>query len=190
MAHTDIKEETKEHLSDMVALDEHVLEAVKRQLESEMVQADPDAQLLLLETSDILQRHVAQLTAMVELQDAETRGGLKSLLTSILGNVAGLYNQVRSEAASRAVRDTYTAINLVSAGLLAMKTFGLMVGKEQISGLAYQQMREILPLLMKFNHRLAYIVARETAETLKLPYDPAIPQRVENATQRIWRGED
>lgn len=186
----DIQNETKQHLSDMAALEKHILDAVDKQLEVEEVKNDGDALTVLSKTKDMLTRHVAQLEAMAEAQDAETRTSMKALFTRFLGNVAGIYNSVRSDEASRALRDTYTALNLMSASLTAMKTFGLVVGKESISKLAYEQMRELLPLIMEFNTKLPYVVAREIAAKDGLPYDVAIPQRVEKATQRIWNHED
>ena len=186
---TDIKADTKQHLSDMVALEEHILEAVKLQLSVDEVKRDADAVALLTRTEALYARHLEQMKLMVAQQDAETRTGLKSLLTSFLGDLAGLYNHVRTDGAARAIRDTYTALNLTSASLTALKTFGLIVGKEPISKLAYEQMRDLFPLIVEFNKRLPYVVARESAAALGLPFDIAVPQRVENATQRIWNGE-
>ncbi len=114
---------------------------------------------------------------MGEALDAQTRATMKSMFTRFMGNLTGLYNQIRADEAARAVRDTYTALNLLAASLTALKTFGLCVGQEAISKLAYKQ-------------KLPYGVARERAEKDGLVYDPAIPQRVENATQRIWNGRD
>ena len=187
---TDIKSETKQHLSDMTALDKHMLEAIEGQLGVEAIQKDPDAFALLSRTRDILKSHIDQMEIMVEAQDAQTRTSLKSVLTRFLGNIAGAYNHTRPDQASRAMRDTYTALNLNAASLTALKTFGLAVGKEAISKLAYEQMREILPLIMDFNKKLPYVVAREIAESDGIAYDPAIPERVEKATQRIWNHED
>jgi hypothetical protein len=187
---TDIKADTKQHLSDMVALDEHILEAVTHQLGVDKVKEDADALALLTRTQAMYARHIEQMKTMVELQDAETRTSLKSILTSFLGDIAGLYNHMRTAGAARAIRDTYTALNLTSASLTALKTFGLIVGKEPISKLAYEQMRDLFPLIMEFNKRLPYVVARETAAALKVPFNSAVPERVENATQRIWNGKD
>lgn len=187
---TDIQDETRQHLSDMSALDKHILDAVEGQLGVEAIQQDPDALYLLSQTRDVLTRHIAQMEAMVEAQDAKTRTSLKSMLTRFLGNIAGAYNHTRPDQAARAVRDTYTALNLNSASLVALKTFGLSVGKEAISKLAYQQLRDILPLIMEFNKKLPYVVAREISQNDGLAYDNAIPARVEKATQRIWNGED
>ena len=186
---TDIQSETKQHLSDMIALQTHVLDAVEHQLGTEAITKDPDAAILLRETQAVYTRHIAQMEAMVEQQDAETRASLKSMITGFMGDLAGMYNKLRSEGAARAIRDTYTALSLTAASLTALKTFGLMVGREAVSKLAYEQMKDICPLIERFSHRLPYIVARETAANDNLPYDEAIPQRVENATRRIWRGE-
>ncbi len=187
---SDIQSETKQHLSDMAALEKHILDAVEKQIEVDEVKKDIEALGLLSKTKEMLTRHVGQLEAMAEAQDAETRTSMKALFTRFLGNVAGVYNSIRSDEASRAIRDTYTALNLMSASLTAMKTFGLVVGKESISKLAYEQMRELLPLIMEFNTKLPYIVAREIAAKDGLPFDIAVPQRVEKATQRIWNHED
>lgn len=187
---TEIQGETKQHLSDLVALESHILEAVEHQIGTDNIKKDADALMLLQETHAMLSRHSEELDALVIAQDAETRTGIKNLFTGFLGNIAGLYNKVRGEEATRAIRDTYTALSLLSVSLTALKTFGLMVGKPDISKLAYEQMRDLLPLIMKINHRLPYIVARDVAERSGMPYDVAVPERVEKATQRIWNRED
>lgn len=181
-----VQSKTTQHLSDMAGAQKHVLEAVESQLETTSVKESPEAFAVLSETRDLLGKHVRELEILSERYDTETKAGLKKLFTNVLGNLAGAYNHLRGEGAARAVRDTYTALNLLNASLLALKTFGLMVSHPDISKTAYDQMAEICPLIVKFNEAMPYVVARETSKDLEIPYVASLPDKVKESTQKLW----
>ena len=183
---TTIQSKTTQHLSDMAGAQKHILEAISSQLETSAVKESPEASAILSETKLLLRKHVRELEALSDRYDAETKAGIKKLFTNVLGNLAGAYNHMRGEGATRAVRDTYTALNLLSASLLALKTYGLMVSQPDISKAAYDQLTEICPLVVKFNQTLPFVVARETAKDLGLPYAPGLAEKVKESTQKLW----
>ena len=183
---TTIQSKTTQHLSDMAGAKKHVLEAITSQLETDSVKETPEASAILSETKLLLKKHIRELEALSHRYDAETKAGIKKLFTNVLGNLAGAYNHLRGEGATRAVRDTYTALNLLSASLLALKTYGLMVSQPDISKTAYDQLAEICPLVVKFNKTLPFVVARETSKELGLPYASALPEKVRESTQKLW----
>ena len=163
----------------MAGAQKHVLEAVESQLETDSVKENPEAFAVLSETRNLLGKHIRELELLSERYDTETKAGLKKLFTNVLGNLAGAYNHLRGEGAARAVRDTYTALNLLNASLLALKTFGLMVSHPD-------QMAEICPLVVKFNEAMPYVVARETSKDLGIPYVASLPDKVKESTQKLW----
>lgn len=181
-----IQSDTTKHLSDLVAANKHILEAVESQLSTTAVKENPEAHMLLAETGTLLQKYIRELDIVAEQYDTETKASLKKLFTNVLGNLAGAYNHLRGEGAARAVRDTYTALNLLNASLLALKTFGLMVNNAHISKLAYDQMVELCPLIVKYNKTIPFVVARETAKEDGVPYDSSVPARVLESTQKLW----
>lgn len=181
-----IRTETTKHLSDLVAANKHILEAVESQLDTSAVKRIPEAMSILTDTASLLRKYINELHHMNSAYDSDIKAGLKKLFTNVLGNLAGAYNHLRDEGAARAVRDTYTSLALLNASLLALKTFGLTVKNTQISKLAYDQLAELCPLIEKYNQTIPYVVARETALEDGLVYDADIPRRVCESTQKLW----
>ena len=181
-----IRTETTKHLSDLVAANKHILEAVESQLDTSAVKRIPEAMSILTDTASLLRKYINELHHMNSAYDSDIKAGLKKLFTNVLGNLAGAYNHLRDEGAARAVRDTYTSLALLNASLLALKTFGLTVKNTQISKLAYDRLAELCPLIEKYNQTIPYVVARETALEDGLVYDADIPRRVCESTQKLW----
>src|SRR5690606_8342379 len=105
-----------DYVTDMAAVEKHILEAVERQVGARDTKDFPEALAVLSAVKGTLSRHVSALEAY-----NETTGGgdlkerLKEAVTGALGVAAGIYDKIRQEdQVSRMVRDTYTALGLAT----------------------------------------------------------------------------
>lgn len=180
-----IQTELGMHLSDLNAMLSHFSSVVEEQLEVSLKGKYTSLQLnqklfsMLVKQKTVVERQCEKYAGTIQT-------GGKEALTDFLGVAAGLYNRFRSYPESRALRDNYTALSLLAASLTSLKTYGLMVGEEAVSKMAYDMLEEICPLIKEFSHRMPEIIARESAEREGIAYRPEVADRVTNAVKRCW----
>ena len=170
------------HLSDLTAFLNQFESIVSQQLDHEILGAEECHQRL----HKLLKRHLGRLHAACEIYATDLQTTPKDILTNFLGAAAGLYNKHRDYPQTRALRDNYTALGMLAASYTALKTYSLMLGREDISLMAYEGLQDVCPMIIEFSNRMPEIVARETARKEGLAYDKATVDRVTNAVERCW----
>jgi hypothetical protein len=158
----DNKEALRPYVADMVAVEKHILEAVERQRNDDDVKQFPEALQLVDRVESVLKSHVQSLEG--QLQGAPgggAAGAVKQAVTGVLGAIAGVYDKVRKDTASRALRDDYTALSLasVSYGMLHATALGLSQGT--VAELAKSNLEEVNSLIMELGLVMPRIVLKE-----------------------------
>lgn len=179
-----------DYVTDMLAVEKHILEAVERQLESDATARYVDARSTLGTVKNTLSRHVSALEAYNEASEG---GGLKETLkeamTGALGVAAGLYDRVRNEdKVSRMIRDTYTALGLASISYHMLHTTALGLKNQRLADLALSHLKDLSPLVVELSKVVCLVVAHELADEDKTLDATVGPEAVRN-TQRAWDGE-
>jgi hypothetical protein len=171
----------------MVAVEKHILEAVERQRNDDDIKEFPDALSLVGRTESVLKNHVETLNRHLEgYSGGGAAGAVKQAVTGVLGAIAGIYDKVRKDTASRALRDDYTALSLasVSYGMLHATALGLSQGT--VAELAKSHLEEINSLIMEINLTLPRIVLKELALEGYSVDTGAADQAVKNL-EETWR---
>jgi hypothetical protein len=158
----DNKEALRPYVADMLAVEKHILEAVERQRNDDDVKQFPEALQLVGRVESMLKSHVQSLEG--QLQGAPgggAAGAVKEALTGVVGAIAGVYDKVRKETASRALRDDYTALSLasISYGMLHTTALGLLQGT--VAELAKSNLEEVNSLIMELGLVMPRIVLKE-----------------------------
>lgn len=107
----------KKRLSDQLALERHILEAVERQRGEDSLRENLEANKVVIEIEQVLKSHVATLETLADEYGAGTSSLLKKAVTELAGVAAGLYDKVRDQEVSRMIRDDYTALSLAAMGV-------------------------------------------------------------------------
>jgi hypothetical protein len=160
----DNKEALRPYVADMVAVEKHILEAVERQRNDDDIKQFPDALQLVGRLETTLKSHVQALDALAEkFAGGGAASAVKEAVTGVLGAIAGLYDKVRKDTASRALRDDYTALSLasVSYGMLHASALGLSQGTT--AELAKSHLVELNALIMELGLLLPRVVLKELA---------------------------
>jgi hypothetical protein len=158
----DNKEALRPYLADMVAVEKHILEAVERQRNDDDIKQFPDALQLVGRVESVLKSHVQTLNDQLEgYSGGGAAGAVKQAVTGVLGAIAGVYDKVRKDTASRALRDDYTALSLasVSYGMLHATALGLSQGT--VAELAKSHLVEINSLIMALGLATPRVVLKE-----------------------------
>lgn len=175
------------YVNDMIALDKHIVEALERQHADSRVKDDAQAIDLVEKAKSTFSRHASELETHVPRLGSETGAAVKQAVTSALGVAAGLYDKVRKDPVSRMLRDDYVAFNLASVSYTMLHTTGLALRDKAVADLALKQLQEIVPLIMRVNEIIPYIVADELTDEGTI-YTNAAPEAVTN-TQAAWKHE-
>lgn len=179
--------DTEPVITSIAGMNRAVLEAIHAYLELPEVKGDPSTLQLFKEIELTLNRHSVGLGALAAVRDIQTTEELKAAFGGILGSLAGLYSQLRTQPAERAVRDTYTALSHLNICYLSLKTQGLTLGDERTSKTAYAHFSELTDLIVKLADQMVAVTHRITAHQHETAYDVAVIERVNKAAHRAWR---
>jgi uncharacterized protein YukE len=181
------KDTIQHYVTDMIATEKHIQEAVKRQIDDESVKQQPEASQLVNRIAMVLQSHISQL----EHHSEQLGGGsssIKDAVTSTLGVMAGLYDKVRSKQVSRMLRDDYTALNLAAISYTMLHTTALALNDRMTADVALRNLKDITPLVTQINEVIPQVVARELRED-----HPSISttsgQEATRNTQEAWSAD-
>lgn len=187
MDRTDI---LNDYVTDMAAVEQHILDAVERQLASDATQKYPDAVRVLSDLKSALQSHVKSLETYNEnTKDGGVKEAVKEAVTGALGVAAGFYDQIRStDKVSRMIRDSYTATSLAAVSYHMLYTTALGLKATDLSGLALRNLRDLTPLLVDLSKVVCTVVAAELADEDKVIDSSVAPQAIAD-TQEAWSAE-
>jgi hypothetical protein len=181
-------EAIRKHVSDMLAVERHILEAIGRQRDDGKVQETPEVNELLIRIERVVSGHVQMLERLVSDYGSTLEAGVKMALTRVLGVAAGIYDMVRDQKLSRMLRDDYTVLSLSAMSYTAMHTFGLTVSEDRVADLALRHLKNVTPLLIEISKVLPLVVAQEVAEEQESPADLDAGRRAVENTHAAWTG--
>jgi hypothetical protein len=174
------------YVTDMAAVETHIQEAVERQLNTDDINDYPEARRVLQQLHDTLGRHVTALEGVID----QTKGGnvkeaVKEAIGNVLGFAAGMYNKVRTDKASRAVRDTYTATSLAAISYHMLHTTALGLKDQRVANMAVSHLKDLAPLLVELSKVVCHVVAKELAAEDKI-FDGTVGNQAVQNTQEAW----
>lgn len=188
---TDTADERKEtiqhYVSDMLATEKHIHEAIKRQADDESVKQLPAASQLVTQIAMVLQSHINQLEQHLEKLGGSSTG-LKDAVTSTLGVMAGLYDKVRSKQASRMLRDDYTALSLAAISYTMLHTTALALNDSKTADVALHNLKDITPFITQISQVIPQVVTRELSED-HANLSMSSGQEATRNTQAAWSAE-
>jgi hypothetical protein len=180
------QEDLRPYVADMSAVVKHIEEAVARQKDDDDFKKIPQAldlvsrlDLVLLSQGKALENHLDKFPG------GGVAGAVKSTVTSALGLFAGLYDKVRSETASRGLRDDYTALSLAAVSYTMLYTSALALNESSTADLALRGLKELTPFIMQINEVIPQAVVSELKADGKT-FDASVLQRVQRETQAAW----
>jgi ferritin-like metal-binding protein YciE len=177
------------YLTDMHAVESHILEAVERQLEGDAIKSYPEATRVVRTLQTTLTRHTNALKATLEAREGNSvKGALKEALADTLGFVAGLYDRVRDDKVSRMIRDDYTATSLAAVSYHMLHTTALGLKNTEVANMALRNLKDLTPILVDLSKVVCEVVAKELAAEDKVFDGTVGPQAVLN-TQEAWSGD-
>jgi hypothetical protein len=181
------QESLKGHISDMMAVTEHILEAVRRQLEDNDVKSSPQTQSLLSRVEQTLQMQVTSLRTQLERFGTVSTNPIKEAFSQVTGAMAGLYDKVRPQTVSRMLRDDYTAMSLAVVANSMLHTTALCVNDSDCAQVAQNNMSQLASLIIQLGEAVLPEVERELAAEHRV--QPGASQTALANVRRIWSSD-
>lgn len=158
----DNREALRPYVADMAAVEKHILEAIERQRNDDDIKQFPDAHQLVGRIESVLKSHVQSLESHIQgYSGGGAAATVKEAVTGVLGVFAGLYDKVRKDTASRALRDDYTALSLAAVSYSMLHATALGLSQGTAAELALRNLKELTPLLMELGLVIPSVVVKE-----------------------------
>lgn len=175
----------QQYVSDMLAVEQHVHEAIRRQEEDESVHRFPEASSLISRAEATLDNHIEALEYRLEQLGGDAAGPVKEAVTSVLGVAAGLYDKVRDEKVSKMLRDDYTALSLMAISYHMLHTTGLALHDRPTADLALRHLKDWTPIITDLSHVVHKVVVAELEDD-DFTVDRSVADESERITQEAW----
>ena len=185
----DNREEIRPYVADMAAVERHILEALERQRKDDTYKDYPQALGLIDRLAGLLKTHVENLeTHLGSLPGGGVAAAVKETVTGVLGGLAGVYDKVRKEEVSRALRDDYTALSLATISYTMLHSTALGLRQGTTAEIALRNLKELTPILIELSQIIPAVVLKELSfEGYDIDFSLS-PQAVRD-TQEAWSRE-
>ena len=185
---SDRKETLQQYVSDMLALERHIHEAVRRQRDDEKVGQHLQAQQLISRIESTLDEHIEHLEQHLESLGGEPAAPVKNAVSAVAGMAAGLYDKVRSDPVSKMLRDDYTALSLAAISYTMLHTTGLAMTDHKTADIALEHLTHWTPLIVEISEIIPLAVVRELSDEGAMVSAQVGQEAIRN-TQQAWTRE-
>jgi len=165
------RDQIAKYVHDVHSLITHGHQAIKRQRDQLKDSGHADAVTAVSGFESVMDQHLAMLSARLEAMGESTASPVQDAASAVAGVVAGAYNAVRSEEASKSVRDDYTFFSHSGIAYLMLHTTALALGDPETGRLADRGYRDMARLMMEIDRIMPGLVVAEMRENGFTPRD-------------------
>lgn len=179
-----IDEARTKHLTDLIALEHNVHEALSRQRSDDEVRLNAHVNELVIRMERCSQDHYDALKAIAVGYGIE-ESAWKKAVGSVLGAAAGLLERVRDRKLSGVVRDNYVILSVCAMQYTSAHAFATAIKDDRLAVQTLEHLVNITPLLVSLSKLLPEVVVDEIARESPAIDVTAGRLATEN-TQRAW----
>lgn len=173
------------YVNDMLAVEREIHQAFSRQKHDEGLKEFATAHQLIARIEDTIDRHLVELQRCLE-RLGTSESALKKAVGSVMGAMAGLYDQVRDDKVSRIVRDDNTALTFAVVCYEMLHTTALAMKDQQTAELALKLLKDYTPLIMGLSDVLPSVIVRELSEEGTIAADESVAREAVRHTREAW----
>src|SRR5215210_4763893 len=178
----------QQYVSDMLAVERHLLPALENQSKDDRFAQYPEAQRLVNRIESTVRSHIKGLEQHLESLGGDPASPIKSAVTAVLGVAASVIENVRTDPVSKNLRDDYTALNLAAIGYTMLHTTGQALMDQQTADLAASFLMDYTPLITEISKVIPEVVVSELRDETEV-LDPAAAEQAVERTQQAWSRE-
>lgn len=175
------------YVSDMQALIGHGLQAIEHQVENLKDEGHEEALKVVRGFRQTLQEHHQLLEARLKELGGSGRSPVKEAVSRMAGVAAGVINAVRSEEASKSVRDDYAFLSQCAVAYLMLLTTARSLQDEKTASLAERAYRDCARMIMSIDQVMPRLVFEELRQD-RLPATD-VSEKIRSTITDAWRRE-
>lgn len=118
-----------------------------------------------------------------DILDENTLKTVKDKLAKATGKIAGFIDSARNDAASKMLRDDYTALSMIASGYTMLHTYALAEENDELANFTQESLTRVAQLITETSEVLPHIVADEIDAS-------HIADQAEKNTQKAWKPEN
>jgi hypothetical protein len=149
------------YLHDMHSLISHGHQAIKRQREQLKDSGHPPARAAVEGFEATMDEHLAMLKRRLGAIGESATSPLQDAASAVAGVAAGFYNAVRSEEASKSIRDDYTFFSHSGMAYLMLHTTTESLGDRETADVAARGYRDMARMMMEIDRVMPELVIWE-----------------------------
>ena len=178
----------QQYVSDMLAVERHLLPALENQSKDDRFAQYPEAQRLVNRIESTVRSHIKGLEQHLQSLGGDPASPIKSAVTAVLGVAASVIENVRTDPVSKDLRDDYTVLNLAAISYTMLHTTGQALMDPQTAELAANYLMDYTPLITEINEVIPEVVVHELRDETET-IDPGAAERAIERTQQAWNRE-
>jgi len=183
---TETTDTLRGYLGAMVAAEEYVYELVHSQAGSDDIKKHPEISPVLEPLAEMLEQHIGRLEKELEqLGGTPTSASMKGSISVAAGKIGALVERIRSETASRMMRDTYCALSLITVSYTMLHAAALSLHQKQIADLALDHLNDLTPVVVEISKIVPFVVVNELADEVNAA-DRTQGPLSSNQTHEAW----
>ena len=152
------------YVSDMIALENHMLAPLASQASDAELPKHPEAQRWIVAAESTVRTHIAALERRLDALGGHAGVGVKTGVASAVGAVAAAINHVRKTEFSKSLRDDYASLSFAAASYTTLHTTALGFGDRETADLAKQHLKNVAAIVLGIAGALPTVVLHELRE--------------------------
>jgi hypothetical protein len=177
------------YVTDMLALENHIGNALRGQLE-DFERGHPLVSGALKEMHATVERHEAALKALEESHHGgaglDIADFIKRAATTVAGMGAAAFDMVRTEKLPKNLRDDYTAFSLATVGYMMLLTTARSLNEERVAQLAEAHFNDYVRMVKQLEGMIPATVVALLRED-GLTVDATVLEGVEQVVKEAWK---
>jgi ferritin-like metal-binding protein YciE len=178
----------QQYVSDMLAVERHLLPALENQSKDDRYTKYPSARRLVTSLEATTRTHINGLERLLESQGGDPASPVKSAVTAVLGAAAALIERLRTDPVSKNLRDDYTVLSLIAISYTMLHTTGQALMDEATADLAVNYLSDYTPLIAEIGEVIPDVVVSELRDETEV-LDPDAANHAIKRTQQAWDGD-
>jgi ferritin-like metal-binding protein YciE len=185
MVMADQKTLLQKYVSDMVALESHIYQAIDKQVKENI--DEPDVKMRFQTFAKTLEAHQSTLADRLKALGGAANSPVKEGVAAALGIAAGVIDKFRSEEVSKDFRDDFTALCLSLISYQMLYTTAVALGDRQTADLAATNVKDNAQFVNYIQQILPQVVVSELKKNHEVSVDASAVEETKNLVDSIWK---
>jgi ferritin-like metal-binding protein YciE len=176
------------YVSDMLALERHIAQPLKRQLDMQDTAKYSGALTVISQLQSLNASHVTALEQCLEQLGGHEASPVKSAWSSLLGAGAAAIDSVRKTKVSKNLRDDYTAVSLASISYEMLYATSIGLGEATVADLAKRHLADYARVVMQIAQVIPEVVLQELRDDGESVQTGAA-ELIRQTTNELWKSQ-